>query len=112
MHPLTLQNSDYKLLSKVLTARLNSVLNSCLKSRQLACKEDEIILNGVRDILSSIEYCKGKNINVYLVSYNIFKAFDKTNISFVLKVMKKLILKKIFLMDTAFSHWYYNEFFY
>ena len=104
VRPLTLQNSDYKLLSKVLTVRLNSVLNSCLKSRQLANNEDEIILNGVTDILSSIEYCKVKNINAYLVSYDIFKAFDKTNISFVLKVMKKMNFKENFLSWIQLFH--------
>ena len=96
VRPLTLCNSDYKILSKILTARLNSVLDTCLKSRQLACNSNEIILNGVTDLLSSIEYCKVKKINAYLVSYDIFKAFDKTNISFVLKVMEKMNFKHNF----------------
>lgn len=70
----------------------------------MACKEDEIILNGVTDILSSIEYCKVKDINAFLVSYDIFKAFDKTNISFVIKVMQKMNFKENFLSWIQLFH--------
>lgn len=97
LRPLALLNCDYKIMSKILTNRLNPVLDSVLKSRQLCMKKEQNILFGVTDIISSISYVNAKNLNAFLVSYDIFKAFDKTNISFVIKVMEKMKFKKNFL---------------
>ena len=90
LRPLTLLNCDYKILSKILTTRINSILDTVLLSRQLCMKESENILFGVTDLISSISYSNLNNINSFLVSYDIFKAFDKTNVPFVLKVMEKM----------------------
>ena len=97
LRPLALLNCDYKIQSKVLTNRLNPVLDSVLKSRQLCMKKEQNILFGCTDLISSISYVNAKNLNAFLVSYDIFKAFDKTNISFVIKVMEKMKFKKNFL---------------
>ena len=96
LRPIALLNCDYKITSKILTNRISGVLDSVLKSRQLAMNNDSNILFGISDIISTLSYVNQKKINAYLVSYDIYKAFDKTNISFVLKVMKKMKFGKKF----------------
>ena len=96
LRPLALLNCDYKIESKILTNRMTDVLDTILKSKQLAMNANSNILFGVTDIISTIEYINMKKIPSYLVSYDIYKAFDKTNISFVLKVMEKMKFSKKF----------------
>lgn len=96
LRPISLSNSDAKIQSKCLSNRISGVLDSCLKSRQLCMRNNSNLLCGITDILSTLEYVNIKKLNAYLVSFDIFKAFDKTNISFVLKVMEKMKFKPKF----------------
>ncbi len=61
-------------------------------SIRFALMRNKCIKNTKNFLFSALEYCKVKKIN----SFNIFKAFDKTNISFVLKVMEKMNFKHNF----------------
>ena len=69
-------------MSKILTTGYQ-VSDNGLLSRQLCMKDNSNIFFGVFDILSTVKYVNVKNINSYLVSYDIFKAFNRTNVSFV-----------------------------
>ena len=90
LRPITLLNCDYKLMSKCVATRLNSALKTTLSSGQLCGREPQNILFGASNILSTLEYINQKDLNAYLVSFDIYKAYDKTSIDFIVKVMKKM----------------------
>ena len=90
LRPITLLACDYKIMSKIVTTRILSVLDDILISSQLCCHKEKNILFGASDFISTIDYVNSKQINSFLVSYDIFKAYDKTNISFISKVMQKM----------------------
>jgi hypothetical protein len=90
LRPITLLSTDYKIATKVLVGRLSKVLPSVLTSGQLCSNTPKNILFGASNILSTIDYINQNNLSGYLLSFDIFKAYDKTTINFVIKVMEKM----------------------
>ena len=90
LRPITLLSCDYKILSKIITARLNNVMTSVTKSGQLCGVAPKNILFGATSLLSSISYVEEFNIPAYIISFDIFKAYDKTSVNFIIKVMRKM----------------------
>ena len=91
LRPITLLSADYKILTKIVTARLNRVLPSVLTSGQLCSRQSENILFGATNLISSLlsyqQHCERPG---YIVSFDIFKAYDKTSIEFIVKVMRQM----------------------
>ena len=58
LRPITLLNSDYKLLSKLLVMRIKPVLTKVITSSQLCTVGDRNILFGINNILSTIFHVK------------------------------------------------------
>ena len=48
-------------------------------------------------MISTIEYINAQKIPSYLVSFDIFKAYDKTNIEYLAKVMKHMNFSDTFI---------------
>ena len=91
LRPITLLNCDYKLMSKILATRLNKILPSLLTSSQLCTTKPRTIMSGVTEMISAIEYVRTKNKGVgYIVSLDAYKAFDKANVSLILRIMEKM----------------------
>ena len=90
LRPITLLNSDYKILSKVLVKRMKPALPSVISSSQLCTVGDKNILFGVNNILSSIFYVKSKKQKACLLSLDFFKAYDRVVLDYLLKVMEKM----------------------
>ena len=90
LRPITLLNTDYKLLTKWMVLRLKPLMGSLLKSGQLCNAGDKNILFGVQNLLSSIEYVKHKKLRAALVSLDFFKAYDRLYLPFLLKVLSKM----------------------
>ena len=74
LRPITLLNTDYKLLTKWIVLRLKPLMGSIIKSGQLCNSGDKNILFGAQNILSSIDYIKHMKIGAGLVSLDFFKA--------------------------------------
>ena len=87
LRPITLLNSDYKLLTKILVNRILPLLPLLIKSGQLASVDGKQILFGVANIISAIEYVNQKKIGAALVSLDQWKAYDRTFIPFLLQVL-------------------------
>ena len=104
LRPITLLCCDYKIMSKIVTARLNSVLPQVIKSGQLCSISHKNIHFGSLNILSTIEQCRIKNLKGYLVSFDIFKAYDKTYIPFICNVLRKMKFGDIFINFVKTMH--------
>ena len=96
LRPITLLGTDYKLLTKILVARLIPVLPSVLRSTQLCSVRGRSIFDGPASILSSAEYLHRHQKPGYLMSLDFFHAYDRVSLSWVDKVMEAMGFGTIF----------------
>jgi len=97
--PICLLNVIYKIITKVLTIRLNSVINKVVSVAQTAFIPGRYILDGVliiHEILHELRVRKRKGI---VLKLNFKKAYDKVNWSFLHDVLRR---KKF---DTKWIEW-------
>jgi hypothetical protein len=90
LRPITLLGTDYKLLTKILVARLLPVLPSVLQSTQLCSVRGRSIFDGPATILSAAEYLHRHQKPGYLLSLDFFHAYDRVSLSWVDKVMEAM----------------------
>ena len=86
--PITLLNTDYKLLTKTLSLRLKPLLPSLVHGNQNGFVPGGSIFFSshiVRDILF---YCKKENIDLILLALDYTKAFDSVDFGFILKTFE------------------------
>ena len=67
LRPITLLQTDYRLLSKCLAVRLHAVMKEVVHPSQIGTG-DRDILTGVYNIISSIDVVNKKNMKAYLAS--------------------------------------------
>ena len=75
LRPITLLNSDYKILTKWFVLRMRPVLPNVIRSGQLCTVGERNILIGISNILSSIALIKEKKSAGCLISLDFFKAY-------------------------------------
>ena len=97
LRPITLLACDYKIMTKILCMRLAPVLEDVLTSNQLCSRPDSNILFGATDFLSTIDFINTRNLDGYIVGFDMFKAFDKANITVIKKVMEKMNFSPVFI---------------
>ena len=90
LRPITLLNCDYKILSKCFVIRLTPLMEEVILSGQLCSNGDKNILFGVTNVISSIEYVNLHKVPAYLVSYDMYKAYDRVMLSYLVKVMQAM----------------------
>ena len=76
LRPITLLNTDYKLLSKLLVKRIRPILPKVIRSSQLCTVDRRNILFGKNNILSSVFHVKAKKKRCFLLSLDFLKAYD------------------------------------
>ena len=86
--PISLINYDAKLLSKTLAERLKSILPSIIKSDQTAYVADRFIGESIRLISDVLETSKALEIEGYLLTIDIEKAFDSVDHPFLFAVLE------------------------
>ena len=94
--PVSLLNTDYKVISKILTARLRKVMNKLVHKGQQCAVKGRKIQNHLHNIREIITYCKVKGTPARIVSLDQEKAFDRVSHSFLHKVMKASNLRSYF----------------
>ena len=77
--PISLLNTDYKILAKALLARLSRVLANILSDDQTCGVPGRTILNNVFILRDLVVICKQKNIPAAIISIDQMKAFDRVN---------------------------------
>ena len=94
MRPVTLLNTDYKLLSGSLTGRARRVLPEVITSRQLATPGQDI-MEGVHGLLSALTYIDRKSrdgvrYGALLALYDMVKAFDRVHVAYLDLVLEHM----------------------
>ena len=90
LRPITLLNCDYKILTKCFVKRLAPLMHEVILSGQLCSNGDKNILFGASNVISSIDYVNSHKIPAFLVSFDMFKAYDRVMLSYLVKVMKAM----------------------
>ncbi len=90
LRPITLLAVDYKLLTKMLVARLLHVLPDVLKASQLCSVHGRSIFDGAAAILSLSEYLHRRNLPGFLLSLDFFHAFDRVSLQWLDRVLEAM----------------------
>ena len=87
--PITLLNTDYKILTKALAIRLTNVLPNIIHSDQTACIPGRTINDNLSLIRDVIDYANETDTPLALISIDQMKAFDRTSHSFLFATLKR-----------------------
>jgi hypothetical protein len=97
--PISLTNTDYKILAHVLANRLHNVIETIISPEQTSYIKGRYIGENVRLLMDIMEYVKSKNIPGVVLFLDFQKAFDSLNWNFIFKCLKKFGFKD------EFCHW-------
>ena len=86
--PISLTNSDYKLIAKILAMRLNSCINKCIGPHQHAFIKGRIIGNMLREIDDIIEWGRAMKSENIILSLDYEKAFDTVSIDAITNALR------------------------
>jgi hypothetical protein len=95
--PLSLLNTDYKILAKVLAKRLQGVLPDIISYDQSGCLKGRSTFSNIRGTIDVINYVNNKNLPGYLAFIDYEKAFDTVKWSFLYKCLEKMNFGKIYI---------------
>ena len=84
--PITLLNTDYKILTKALTNRLQQTLPSLIHTDQTACIPERTINDNLRLIQDAINYANETQTRLAIISVDQLKAFDRVSHNYLFKV--------------------------
>ena len=88
--PISLLSVDYKILTKILSNRLKTILPHIISEEQNCSVPRRTIFNNLFLIRDTIKFSKEKNIKFYLSQIDQEKAFDKVDHDFLYKTMEKM----------------------
>ena len=86
--PITLLNTDYKILTKALANRLQRVLPSIIHSDQTASIKGRTINDNIRLLHDVITYANENNLPLAVISVDQLKAFDRVSHDYLLKTLE------------------------
>ena len=79
--PLTLLNTDYKILAKLFDNRIRSVLPSIIHEDQTGFLSNRNISTNLHKSIDVIEYCKNSSTPAVILSLDMMKCFDRIDYS-------------------------------
>ena len=97
MRPISLLNVDYKKIAKGLAARLKYILTKIISSKQSAYVKNRFIGEIGRLISDTTEVAYLVNIESYIVTMDVEKAFDSLDHTFLIQVHEKYGFGKAFI---------------
>ena len=78
--PITLLNTDYKILARVVSNRITPYLPKLIHDSQTGFMKNRNISHDVRKIIDIMQYVQNENIDALLISLDFEKAFDRVEI--------------------------------
>ena len=90
LRPITLLNTDYKLLTKMLVNRFLPLLPGLLTATQLCSVQGRTIFDGAATVLSAATFLHQHQLPGYLVSLDFFHAYDRICLQWVDQVLKAM----------------------
>ena len=88
--PISLLNTDYKIIAKILQSKLSKVMHTIVNEQQTCSVPGRSIHNNLVLIRDIIDYSVIKKNPCALLAVDQYKAFDTVNWSFLMKVLKKM----------------------
>ena len=95
--PLSLNNTDYKIIAQVYSSRLQSVVRDIVNNDQTGYIKDRNILTSVRKVIDIFEYVEEKNNDGAMIFIDYEKAFDSIEHNFIFKTLEKFNFGKTFI---------------
>ena len=86
--PLSLQNTDCKIFSKILATRLQSVMGDIIHPSQTGFMKGRYIGQNIMKILNLMEFCDRNRNSAVILSLDFEKAFDKIEWSSLQKTLE------------------------
>lgn len=86
--PITLRNSDYKLLTYIFASRLQTGISDLIADTQSGFLKGRSIHNNIRLVMDIIEYRSQIEDDGFLLFLDFYKAFDSVEHPFILSVLK------------------------
>ena len=86
--PVSVLNTDYKILTKALSNRLQPLLSKLISSDQVGYIKDRQIADNIRIIDDIMSYTHLKHLPGYILLVDFEKAFDSVEWSFLYKTLK------------------------
>ena len=86
---ITLFNTDYKIITKALSNRIQHTLPFIIHTDQTACIPGRTINDNLRLIQDAITYANETNTPLALISEDQLKAFDRVSLTFLFKILEK-----------------------
>ena len=87
--PISLLNCDYKILSKSTAIRLKASLHHIISPEQTCSVPNRQFFSNLYYFRDLIQYSNNKKIQSFILNFDQEKAFDKVDINFLLKTLKK-----------------------
>ena len=87
--PLSILNTDYKIIAKVLSNRLKTGLMDIINPDQIGYMQNRYCGENVNLIADVIDYCKCKNVSCIILLADFEKAFDTVKWSFIKRLLHK-----------------------
>jgi hypothetical protein len=104
LRPITLLNTDYKLLTKVYVARLMQVLPTILHKSQLCSVRGRNIMQGAICLWSTAEFVRQRKRNRFLMNLDFYHAYDRVCLPYVDKVLEAVGFGSVFREVVATLH--------
>ena len=86
--PVSLLNADYKIISKILTSRIQPVMHKLVHEDEQCAVKGRKIQNHLHNIREIITYCRIKGLPARILSLDQEKAFDRVSHSFLHKILE------------------------
>ena len=87
--PISLLNSDYKIMTNVLATRIRDSLHNIIHPHQKCCIKGRSIHDGAALIRDFINYVNNNNLPGVIISLDQTKAYDRVEWDFLFKVLHK-----------------------
>ncbi|GFR77771.1 reverse transcriptase-like protein [Elysia marginata] len=87
--PISLTNTDYKILAKALAVRLGKVISNIVNIDQSGFLKGRNISSTLREIADIIEYENDQMRNSIVLAIDYQKAFDTVSVNFILETFKR-----------------------
>ena len=94
--PISLLNTDYKILSSIISARIKPILNSTIFLEQQCGLPDRQIFNNHLNIISAIDFTNDFVQPLAILQIDFYKAFDTISYEFILSTALKLGIQLLF----------------
>ena len=95
--PISLLNTDYKIIAKILSIRLTSVLRLIIHPDQSGFVRGRSIQDTLYTILDTFDHCNTLNRSAYLFLLDLRKAYDTLDRTFLFKALSHLGLPETFI---------------